>query len=100
MCGDIGHPRKCVRGAITASGEEFNPNIASAAVAIPLNMRLRAMDVMMRIGKGPCVKVRLNDKMNPRWIGVRGFDLSPKALELLTGKRNRNWKGKVELCLK
>lgn len=97
-CGDIGNPQPCVYGAITASGEVFDPDIPSAAVAAPSNLHIEGVWVWLRVDGGPCVKIRVNDKSNPRWIGHRGFDLSPAAVKLLTGQATKYWSGKVYLC--
>jgi hypothetical protein len=98
-CGDIHAPVPCTHGAVTASGELFDPGLATVAIALPTRTRLRAADIWLRVGDGRCHRVRLNDKMNPRWIGVRGFDLTPRAVELLTGKpATRHWSGVVHVC--
>lgn len=103
MCGDVGNPKPCQRGAITASGEPFLPHrVPSAAVPAPANKRLRGSWIHLRlqgVPDAPCVKIRLNDKANPRWIGTRGFDLSPAAVrELTRGMPLPHWSGKVERC--
>jgi hypothetical protein len=103
MCGDIGKPRPCLRGAKTASGELFQPHrVPSAAVPAPTNKRLRASWIGLRlqgVPGAPCVRVRLNDKANPRWIGKRGLDLSPAAVrELTQNLPTPHWSGKVEQC--
>lgn len=100
FCGDIGKPVPCQAGAITASGEVFRPfKIASAAIAAPTNMRLKARYIGLRTAKGPCIRIRLNDKMNPRYIGSRGFDLSPKAVRLVTGRWPTNrWSSRLYVC--
>jgi hypothetical protein len=36
-------------------------------------------------------KVLINDKTHHRWIGKRGFDLSPEAYRQLTGKKAEEW---------
>lgn len=97
-CGDIGKPQPCSVGAITASGEPFDPEIATGAVFAPTKLRMEARDVWMQVKDGPCVKIRINDKGNPRFIKKRGFDLSPKALELLIGRRDPKWVGKLYKC--
>ena len=97
-CGDIGTPRSCSLGAITASGEPFDPTLPTAAVAAPTNLRGLAVDVWLQIGDGPCIKIRVNDKMNPRYIGKRAFDLSPEALKQLLGKSSPHWSGVVQTC--
>lgn len=100
MCGDIGKPRPCILGEPTASGEPFDPSIPTAAIAAPTAFRLKATIVRLRIPGGQCQPIRINDKMNPRYIGVRGFDLTPAAVELLTGTSSPYWSGKVEVCPK
>lgn len=98
-CGPSKAPVPCVKGAITASGEEFDPSVPSAAIAAPKSLRMRAMYIGLRVVGGRCVRVRLNDKSNPRWIGNRGFDLSPAAVELVTGEPARStWSAPLELC--
>lgn len=98
MCGDIGTPRPCSEGAITASGEPFDPQEVSGAVFAPKRLRMAVYYVRMRIGDGPCILVKINDKGNPRYIGRRGFDLTPGALTALTGSANPRWSGRVSLC--
>lgn len=100
MCGDVGAPRSCAVGATTASGEAFDPRIPTAAIAAPSRMQLQARWVWLRIADGPykCVRVRLNDKMNPRWIGRRGFDLTPAAVLKLGGEPTPKWSGRVVVC--
>lgn len=98
MCGDIGKPRSCTVGAITASGEAFDPHVASAAIALPTKIRMSAKNIWIRTAKSACIRVRLNDKMNPRYIGKIGLDLSPAAVYNLTGKRNKTWSGIIFIC--
>lgn len=99
-CGSIGNPVQCVRGAITASGMVFDPGVPMAAIPAPTNMRFRdPMRIGLRIPHGPCVMVWVADKSHPRWIGSRGFDLTPAAVTKLTGKRATHyWSGEVEIC--
>ena len=98
-CGDYGQPRACEQGAVTASGQTFQPEVPSAAIALPRNRILRARIVHLRVGDGPCKPINLNDKLNERYIGKRGFDLSPAAVQLLTGKpATRHWSGTVHVC--
>lgn len=97
-CGDIGKPKPCDFGAITASGEVFDPELPTAAVFMPTNIVMRPVNVWMQVEDGPCVKVRVNDKGNPRYIGERAFDLSPRSLELLIGYRSPTWSGRVTTC--
>jgi hypothetical protein len=99
MCGDVGKTRACDRSAVTASGVPFNPDVPMVAIAAPRDMRISAQYIGLRVPGGTCRQVLLADKMNPRYIGERGFDLSPAAVALLTGKRaTRFWSGNVQLC--
>ena len=99
MCGDVGKPVACAVGAVTASGVPFNPAVPMVAIAMPANRRLVARHVWLRVEGGECRRVRLTDKMNARYIGVRGFDLTPAAVRLLTGKpATKHWSGRVEVC--
>lgn len=99
FCGDIGKPRPCAYGAITASGEVFDPSIPMAAIAAPSGVRFRSRMVSLKVPGGECKPVLLADKMNPRWVGVRGFDLTPAAVELLTGgAQGLKWSGRVQVC--
>lgn len=82
-CGDIGKPKPCVEGQPTASGLPLRPDLPTAAVAAPTNLRMYPVVVHMRVPGGPCVEILVNDKMNPRYIGKRGFDLTPGALKAL-----------------
>lgn len=99
MCGDIHSPRPCAAGAITASGVAFDPRLPQVALAAPTHLRLPASHIWLRVPGGECRRIALVDKMNPRYIGVRGFDLTPRAVELLTGKpATRHWSGRVYVC--
>lgn len=98
-CGDVGSPKPCAEGAITASGEDFNPQLPQVAIAAPFNMRLKAMPIWLRVEGGLCYKVQLVDKLNERYVGIRGFDLTPAAVALLTGKdATEYWSGVVHVC--
>lgn len=101
-CGDSHDPKPCLHGAITASGEVFNPAALTAAIPMPKNQRMRPFDVYLRHpDNGPCIKIRVNDKMNERYIGKRIFDLTPGAVHAITGKKaTKYWSSKgVQLCL-
>lgn len=99
-CNDVKNPQPCAYGAVTSSGEVFDPQKASAAIAAPFSMRLKPTWIRLKlVGPYPCRTVRLNDKMNKRWIGTRGFDLSPAAVKLLTSRKPMvYWSGAVEVC--
>ena len=99
MCGDIHHPVACSVGATTASGEPFNPNvIASAAIPIPKGMRLKTLIIKLRAKNGKCVPIRVNDRSPEKWIGKRGFELTPAALRKLGIVPSKIWSGFVEIC--
>lgn len=99
MCGDIGKAVPCVKGAVTASGLPFDPTVPMVAIAAPTAMVLKARTIGLRVPGGKCRGVKLADKMNPRYVGVRGFDLTPAAVALLTGApATKHWSGRVELC--
>jgi hypothetical protein len=97
-CGDIGKAVPCQAGAITASGIKLDHSSPQAAIAVPKNYRLKATYIRLRIEGGKCTDIHLVDKMNPRYIGKRGFDLTPKALHMLGVKGHRDWTGKIYVC--
>ena len=97
FCGDIGEPVPCVKGLYTASGEIFDPEQPTAAVFTPTKLVMRPRVVPMRLD-GKCKYVRVNDKGSPRFIGERGFDLTPAAIKLLGGVPTSHWSGKVTVC--
>jgi hypothetical protein len=98
-CGDVGSARPCELGATTASGVAFDPRIPMVAVAAPFTLDIDARFIFIRTSTSRCMKVLLADKMNERYIGVRGFDLTPAAVKLLTGKEaTPYWSDKVFLC--
>lgn len=99
-CGDIGKPIPCSVGAITASGEIFDPEMPTMAVFAPTHMKMKATVIYVKLrGVGKCEYIRVNDKGNPRYIGKRGFDLTPSAIRLLGDIPNRYWSGVIEPCL-
>lgn len=98
-CGDIGEPEACQIGAITASGLPFDPSIPFVAIAAPTSFQLKPHSVYLKTKTGKCHRLDILDKMNPRYIGERGFDLSPAAVELLTGKpAHAGWSERLFLC--
>jgi rare lipoprotein A (peptidoglycan hydrolase) len=98
-CGDVGKPVSCSHGAVTASGEIFQPHTQiTAAVPAPTNQRMRVTHVTVRVGDGPCVRVKINDKSHARWVGNRGLDLSPAAVRALTGSAPKHWSGELQEC--
>jgi rare lipoprotein A (peptidoglycan hydrolase) len=99
MCGDIGHPVACSAGARTASGEPFKPQtIASAALPLPRNIRIKAQFLLFKAKNGTCVPIRINDRAPEKWIGKRGFEFTPAALRKLGFKASPHWSGRVEIC--
>jgi hypothetical protein len=99
FCGDIGHAVACDSRATTASGLPFDPTYPMAAIAAPTNMALKAQVIGLQVAGGKCQAILLADKMHPKWIGVRGFDLTPAAVTLLTGKpATKYWKDRVFVC--
>lgn len=98
-CGHPSNPSPCSLGAVTASGEIFDPSLPTLAVPMPENTRLRSpVYIKIRTAESPCVRVKVNDKKHPRYIGTQGFDLSPAAVALLGVKPTRYWSDKVYLC--
>lgn len=98
-CGDIGKPVACSLGATTASGEAFDPDLATAAVFAPSVLRMRPYVVKLKIvGPFRCQLIRINDKGNPRFIGKRSYDLTPAAVKKLGGRMSKHWSHRVELC--
>jgi hypothetical protein len=85
FCGGTGTPRPCSKGAITASGETFDPSAVTAAVFLPAHFLARPHFIYVRVPKGPCVRLWVNDKGNPRFAGQRGLDVTPAAFQALTG---------------
>lgn len=100
MCGDIDNPKECSKGALTASGEVFDPNMPTMAVFSPTKMRMGSIVIYVKLRKvGKCEYIRVNDKGNPRYIGSRGFDLTPAAVRLLGGHATPYWSGIIEPCI-
>ncbi len=86
MCGDVHQPKSCAAGALTASGEKFDPYVISAAIPMSKKTRIRTMKIcFLNPKKGRKVWVKVNDKKNERYIGKGGFDFSPAAYKALTG---------------
>lgn len=101
MCGDYEQaPLPCAEGALTASGEELDPDEISAAIPLPRTYPLvKPLTLKVKAHDGKCFTLRVNDKAHERWIGKRGFDLTPAAQRMITGKEpTRYWKGRIELC--
>lgn len=99
-CGDYDKtPEPCTNGAITASGEVFNPDELVAAVPMPRNRILRVAEIKIRAHNGECLTIRVNDKKHERFIGNSGLDLSPATVEAITGTpATKHWSGRVSIC--
>lgn len=109
MCGPVDSPRACSYGAVTSSGSTFDPSNVTAAVAAssavripPSGVRVHLRIVVREPGRpfsaGPCKQILITDKMNERWVGVRGWDLTPGAVAYLGGVPSPQWSAKLELC--
>jgi hypothetical protein len=100
MCGDPGKARKCDRFAVTASGQQFDPQAPTAAISLPVRYRMppEGIDVWMRLDEGECTKININDKKNYRFKKTRPLDLSVGAVRALGGDPHKSWGGKVFLC--
>lgn len=91
MCGEtIAIP--CDSKATTASGQQFNPNALTAAVPMPKNRLIKPIRVCLyNVDTGMKTWVLINDKANPKWQGVRGFDITPAVYKALTGETAKPW---------
>lgn len=98
-CGDPGKAVSCKLGAVTASGQIFNPDEISAAVPAPRNTRIRITHIWVKAYNNTCIKLKINDKKNWRYIGTGGLDLTPAAVLAITGKLpSKSWSGRLEMC--
>lgn len=100
MCGDVGRPVACDEFAVTASGEPFDRAIPTAAVPMPANRIMRPYELWLTTESACCcVLVRINDKANPRFQGVRGLDLSPAVLVAMGIQPTATWSSKIQECI-
>lgn len=97
-CCDVGKACKCEKGAVTASGQPFDPDLPTCAVPAPTKLRMVPIKIYARVDKGPCVMLVCNDKSSPKWIGQRGLDLTPGALRKLGVNPHKHWSGTVHIC--
>jgi hypothetical protein len=89
-------PIPCKKGAITASGEIFDPDKVTAALHMPKHaMWASPFVVRIALADTPqkCVPVRINDRK-----GARGLDLTPGTLRALGASPSRSWSGRVVMC--
>jgi hypothetical protein len=97
-CGDTHRPTPCAHGAVTATGEKFDPTRPTAAIPLPTNIRLRkGFHVNLQHGNGPCVPIWVNDKKNARYRGSHDFDLTPAAVYAITGKKPTKYWSSLEV---
>lgn len=89
---------ECSHGNLTASGETFIPNEASAAIPLPVSVRVRSFILYFVSSTGVCEPIRVNDKKS-MFTSKRGFDFSPGALVVLGYEVSPTWSGKVGVCL-
>jgi hypothetical protein len=97
-CSSLTKPTPCVKGAKTASGVTFDPDVASFAFALPVTYRVKPMKVLLRLKGGVCKWIWLLDKKNMRMIEKAPWDLTKAAITLLGGKASSSWSGIVEVC--
>lgn len=98
-CGVNGAAVKCEKGAVTSSGEIFDPEIATMALAVPNDILIRPTMVVIRIESGPCRAIRLNDRKNENAAHTESrWDLTPAAILVLGGKPTPTWSGRIYLC--
>ena len=99
MCGDVGSPVACDSNAITASGDAFDPEKATVAIALPHYLIVRPTTIQIRVENGPCKFVRINDKKPIKWKDSKPWDLTPATVEMLTGKpAQKHWSGRIFIC--
>lgn len=100
MCGDPGKARRCDRFAVTASGQQFNPQGVTAAISLPVHYRVppEGIDVWLKLDDGECTKININDKKHYRFKKTRPLDLSVGAVKAMGGDPHKGWGGKVFLC--
>lgn len=97
-CGNTIKPEPCYKGQKTASGVEFDPKVASLALALPIKFRLRPTKILVRLKGGSCKLLWLLDKKNYKMFNSAPWDLSPEAVKVLGGKASRIWSGIIEVC--
>ena len=100
FCGSPDKPAKCEKGAITASGELFDPDQATMALSVPNNIIIRPTIVVVRLNStGECKPILLNDRKNEKHAhSVDRFDLTPATVMYLGGKPSPTWRGRLYLC--
>lgn len=100
-CGDPETPRKCTKGAITASGQVFDPDLPTAALPTARSTRIKPFKAYLKAKNGStCAWILINDKKNWRYVGqpYGGLDMSPGALKALGITPRGTWTGLIEEC--
>lgn len=82
MCGES-TPQACSRGATTASGAEFDPNVPMVAIAIPKRLKMRPRVIWVKSAWSRCIAVLLLDKKNPKHAEKTPWDITPKLAKML-----------------
>lgn len=90
-------PKKCEKGLYTASGEVFDPDLAQAAIVLPVKHRMRPIDIWLKLKNGPCTKIRLNDKKSEAIKG-KPWDITPGAVRALGAIPTKYWSAPVYFC--
>ncbi len=90
MCGNVGNPKPCSRGAVTASGAIFDPAVPSLAIAIPRGLRLKIRLIYVKTVDSACTAVWLTDKKNERYMEKQPWDMSRGLKKLLNSKHGDN----------
>lgn len=100
MCGDVGKARRCSKGAVTASGQPFDPAMPTAAIAIPAKYKMppEGMKVGLMFEGGQCTEILINDKKHPRFMNSKPIDLSVGAVRAMGGNPTKRFSDKVFLC--
>jgi hypothetical protein len=96
-CGSGKKPRRCLKGLKTASGEDFDPDKAQVALALPLKMKMTPRNIWLKLKNGQCTQLRLTDKKSLR-IKRKPWDMTPGAVRALGAKPTPYWSARVFLC--
>ena len=89
-CGDVGKPQACSKGATTASGAGFDPDLPSVALALPRGFKIRPTLIWVKTLQSKCQAIWLTDKKNPKHSKHRPWDISVAAAKLLGFKGTRD----------
>lgn len=99
LCGEQGKPVKCNAKAQTASGLFLEPHLPIVALSMKEGRRLpKGIYLRVRINEGPCIKVLLADKKNPRYKETQPWDVTPAVLKKAGISPSPTWSGELSLC--